>query len=123
SLVHPRAVVLHRGVCRPHGSSAILARLGHAAYRWHGPVVHPVADGVLRGQWRAPAALEGTSPVRVLAVARRDRVPADRSGAVATRSSTATERATARALTLRSDEDETWTRAPEMRVRRPADFT
>jgi uncharacterized membrane protein len=49
----------------------------------HGPVLRPAADGVLRGQRRAPAVLEGTSLDCVLAVARRDRAAAYRSGAVA----------------------------------------
>lgn len=82
----------------PHGSSAMLARLGHAAYQRHGPVVHPAADSVLRGQWQEPAALEGTSLDCVLAVAWRGRSAAYRSGALATPSGRATEKATVSAL-------------------------
>ena len=57
SFVLPRRAVLDRCDRGAHSFTAALAQLGQAAHHWHGPVIHPDADRILRGQRQELAAV------------------------------------------------------------------
>ena len=59
STVLSRLAVLDRRDDGADSLTATLARLGQAAHRRHGPVLHPDADRILCGQRQEPAAVAG----------------------------------------------------------------